>query len=307
MSDTQDQLMLRQRQKQQRQILAMMGIEQWVLPDSATLNMASITEPAASTLASMLSADYNAHTDLNAHTDTSDFNGANGTNDLVLSDSNAASDGRYSSYNLQVLDTSAQQPVTPAVIEAKAERLDRGELSAEPLSADSPSIDDPNVYHIDSTRKSASINPTVNNSLTQAIEPLLEQVNSADIAESLVTVAPFDLQGGRYGNWVLLVDIQALNSDSEKLWQNISRALNLSHETSSFPICAGMDSAELANASFAGYVFKIGRSEEVLVGALTALPDALVHPHLQAVPSLDEMLADSTLKRQFWQQLSKPL
>jgi DNA polymerase III psi subunit len=296
MSDTRDQLMLRQRQKQQRQILAMMGIEQWVLPDSATLNMASITEPAASTLASMLSADYNVHTGISAHTDPSD-----------PSDSNAASDGRYSSPNLQVLDTSAQQPVTLAVIEANAERLDSGELSAEPLSADSPSIDDPNVYHIDSTRKSASINPTINNPLTQAVEPLLEQVNSANIAEPLVTVAPFDLQGGRYGNWVLLVDIQALNSDSEKLWQNISRALNLSHETSSFPICAGMDSAELANASFAGYVFKIGRSEEVLVGALTALPDALVHPHLQAVPSLDEMLADSTLKRQFWQQLSKPL
>ena len=42
MSDTPEQLILRQRQRQQRQILAMMGIEQWVQPNSPTMNMTSI-------------------------------------------------------------------------------------------------------------------------------------------------------------------------------------------------------------------------------------------------------------------------
>ena len=65
-----------------------------------------------------------------------------------------------------------------------------------------------------------------------------------------------------------------------------------------------MDTAELANASLAGYIFKIGRSEEVLVAALTELPEGLIHPNLAIVPTLDEMLADNTLKRQLWEQIS---
>ena len=123
--------------------------------------------------------------------------------------------------------------------------------------------------------------------------------------ESFKKVAPFDLQGGRYGDWVILVDIQALNNDSQKLWQNITQALSISCETTSFPICEGMDTAELANASLAGYVFKIGRREEIKVAALTVLPDGLEHPNFTTVPTLDEMLKDSKLKRQLWEQLSK--
>ncbi|WP_254423090.1 hypothetical protein [Psychrobacter sp. DAB_AL32B] len=75
-------------------------------------------------------------------------------------------------------------------------------------------------------------------------------------------------------------------------------------ETTSFPICEGMDTAELANASLAGYVFKIGRSEEIQVAALTLLPDGLEHPNLTTAPTLDEMLTDSRLKRQLWKLLS---
>ena len=122
--------------------------------------------------------------------------------------------------------------------------------------------------------------------------------------ESFTKVAPFDLQGGRYGDWVILVDIHALNHDSQKLWQNITQVLSISCETTSFPICEGMDTAELANASLAGYVFKIGRSEEIQVVTLTALPEGLEHPNRTTAPTLDEMLTDSNLKRQLWEQLS---
>ena len=65
-----------------------------------------------------------------------------------------------------------------------------------------------------------------------------------------------------------------------------------------------MDIAELANASFAGYIFKIGRSEEIKVAALTPLPEGLEHPTLTTVPTLDEMLADNSLKRRLWEILS---
>ena len=55
--------------------------------------------------------------------------------------------------------------------------------------------------------------------------PVKSQVKPKEIYDSinddsLKKVAPFDLQGGRYGDWVIVVDIKALNSDSQKLWQN---------------------------------------------------------------------------------------
>ena len=65
-----------------------------------------------------------------------------------------------------------------------------------------------------------------------------------------------------------------------------------------------MDTAELANASLAGYIFRIGLREEIQVAALTALPDGLYHPNLTIVPTLDDMLADSDAKRKLWEQIS---
>src|SRR5699024_2779287 len=46
MSDVQDPLIVLQHRMQQRQILAMMGINQWVQPSSETLNIADISAPA---------------------------------------------------------------------------------------------------------------------------------------------------------------------------------------------------------------------------------------------------------------------
>ena len=46
MSDIQDPLIVLQHRMQQRQILAMMGINQWVQPSSETMNIADISAPA---------------------------------------------------------------------------------------------------------------------------------------------------------------------------------------------------------------------------------------------------------------------
>src|SRR5690606_35965110 len=45
MSDIQDPLIVLQHRMQQRQILAMMGINQWVQPSSETMNIADIAAP----------------------------------------------------------------------------------------------------------------------------------------------------------------------------------------------------------------------------------------------------------------------
>ncbi|WP_350557747.1 hypothetical protein [Psychrobacter sp. CAL346-MNA-CIBAN-0220] len=280
MNDTQDDLILRQRQVQQRQILAMMGIEQWVQPSSPTISMANIPAP---------------------------------TVQQPVEDQQPISelDVEHASF-----EPKAPMQDTPTIIGDYEHTV--------PIDTD---ISDGHKSTIDTAESSTIKAPVApdNQVVTQTVaqqwvEPLVETVTSSisDVAltapdntvknnnnNSLNKVAPFDLQGGRYGNWVLLIDIQALNNDSQKLWQNITQALSLSCETSSFPICAGMDTTELANASFAGYIFKIGRSEEVLIAALTALPDGIEHPNLTSVPTLNEMLTDSHLKKQFWHQLSK--
>lgn len=274
MSNTQNDTVLQQRhlqqrhlqqQAQQRQILAMMGIGQWIQPSSATLSIDDIVN--ATTL-----------------TDVSD--------------------------SAQLVQPSVESPVLQST-----NNQDPSDLSASPPSAladidDNAIVNPVNNAFADVLEDIIEAAPTV----ADSVQPLIERVTapiglkSTGIShdKSIVDkVAPFDLQGGRYNNWVLIVDIQALNSDSQKLWQNITKALSLECETISFPICAGMDTAELANASLAGYLFKIGRTEESQVAALTELPSGLTHPNLVDVATLEAMLSDSMLKHQLWEQISQ--
>lgn len=312
MSDTQDPLTVLQRRVQQRQILAMMGINQWVQPESETINMADI----ATASVEPSNADY---TDIESNNneviasvrvvDTVDQpSGGYDINDYNASDYVADEFGT----DLQATTeqtASEQSPVTYSFDSVDSTTVSSSAASSNAVSSSAGS----NYHDILST---ASNQTAVTSTNAQTEQPQFAQSNfpQSDFPQSnnddninddsLKKVAPFDLQGGRYGDWVILVDIKALNSDSQKLWQNITQALSITCETTSFPICDGMDTAELANASLAGYIFRIGRSEEIKVAALTALPDGLQHPNLTTVPTLEEMLADSDAKRQLWEQIS---
>lgn len=293
MSDIQDPLIVLQHRMQQRQILAIMGINQWVQPSSETLSIADISAPTLPEQTTANSTLSNASTPSNATASftTSTEQPSIASSNIESSNINAISDmvddesnHSYDDANETGLSHSDQQsPVTYS------------------FDSTAPDISKPAVTSLVNTVVQQTAIDNVNNA------PSFEDVgfkenNFKD--DSFKKVVPFDLQGGRYGDWVILVDIQALNNDSQKLWQNITQALSISCETTSFPICEGMDTAELANASLAGYIFKIGRSEEIKVAALTALPDGLEHPNLSTVPTLDDMLADSSLKCQLWEQLS---
>ncbi|WP_426240986.1 hypothetical protein [Psychrobacter sp. TWP2-1-2] len=299
MSDIQDPLIILQHRMQQRQILAMMGINQWVQPSSDTLSIADISAPTLpdpSTTHSTIVNTSTASISAAATTEQPSVKYPNG-DDISVGMSHSASADSLSGI---VDDESANHYYDDA--------NEIGLHHSDPQS--------PVTYSFDSTASDIS-KPAV----TSLVNTVVQQTSIVDIndassfengsfkeegfqEESFKKVAPFDLQGGRYGDWVILVDIQALNHDSQKLWQNITQALSISCETTSFPICEGMDTAELANASLAGYVFKIGRSEEIQVVTLTALPEGLKHPNLTTAPTLDEMLTDSNLKRQLWEQLS---
>lgn len=295
MSDIQDPLIILQHRMQQRQILAMMGINQWVQPSSETLSVADISAPALPDAVTANASIVASHSNATASTTS--------TEQPSIESSNIESP------NIHAISGMVDDESNHSYDDAN----ETGLSHSDPQS--------PVTYHFDSTA------PVISNAVTSLVNTVVQQTAFGDInnaascedgsfknsgfnregfqEESFKKVAPFDLQGGRYGDWVILVDIQALNNDSQKLWQNVTQALSISCETTSFPICEGMDTAELANASLAGYVFKIGRREEIKVAALTVLPDGLEHPNFTTVPTLDEMLKDSKLKRQLWEQLSK--
>ena len=297
MSDIQDPLIVLQHRMQQRQILAMMGINQWVQPSSATMNIADIAAPA---ILDSISADSTIH----------DISTAPISSATTIKQPSVAS-SNTNAINVEMSSiTSADAPasiVDDASINHYYDNTNDNEIDLSETNLSHSDPQSPVTYSFDTTAPNTS-----NQAVTSLVDTVVQQTAVAseqayfgnDQHENIVKVAPFDLQGGRYGNWVILIDIQALNNDSQKLWQNITQALSISCETTSFPICEGMDTAELANASFAGYVFKIGRSEEIQVLTLTALPEGLEHPNLTTAPTLDEMLADSRLKRQLWEMLS---
>jgi|GEM_PF-387735 len=311
MSDTQDPLTVLQRRVQQRQILAMMGINQWVQPESETINMADI----ATASVEQSNADY---TDIESNNnevvsarivDTVD----QPTDGYDINDYNA--NGYVADeYETDLQATTEQTASEQSPVTYSFDSVDSNTVSSSAASSDAVSSSAGSNFHdIPSTASNQTAVTSTNapieqpqfaqNNFPQSSFPQSASDDSIN-DDSLKKVAPFDLQGGRYGDWVILVDIKALNSDSQKLWQNITQALSITCETTSFPICDGMDTAELANASLAGYIFRIGRSEEIQVAALTALPDGLQHPNLTTVPTLEAMLADSDAKRQLWEQIS---
>ncbi|WP_313206134.1 hypothetical protein [Psychrobacter faecalis] len=293
MSDIQDPLIVLQHRMQQRQVLAMMGINQWVQSSSETLSIADISAPALLEQTIANSTLANTRTASITSTEQPSIKFSNNKSSHIASP------------NINAIADIVDDESNHSYDDANETGLSHSDLQS------------PVTYHFDSTAPDISkpaVTSLVNTVVQQtALSGINDTASFEDSSskennfkeESFKKVAPFDLQGGRYGDWVILVDIQALNNDSQKLWQNITQALSISCETTSFPICEGMDTAELANASLAGYVFKIGRREEIKVAALTVLPDGLEHPNFTTVPTLDEMLTDSSLKRQLWEQLSK--
>ncbi|CAM3479637.1 hypothetical protein GCM10016272_07360 [Psychrobacter glaciei] len=288
MSDIQDPLIVLQHRMQQRQILAMMGINQWVQPSSATINMADISAPIIPDPTEDTSTQYNTSTQAVP-------------SDINIEQSSIEQQGNAAA-NVDMSNISFADSVSALVND---EPISHYYHDANDIGLAQPDAQSPVTYSFDTSVPDVPVKSLVDEITQQTTAAIgqspIAHINSDD---SFKKVTPFDLQGGRYGDWVILVDIQALNNDSQKLWKNITQALSITCETTSFPICEGMDTAELANASLAGYVFKIGRSEEIKVAALTALPEGLEHPHFTTVPTLEEMLADSSLKRQLWERLS---
>ena len=178
------------------------------------------------------------------------------------------------------------------------------ELTVKPdntSAADSPVVDQPTA-----NQEQLTANPI--QALKKKFVASEEQTAKAKVslADSLEQVAPFEILGVSFKDWVLIADAEALKLPQQlTLWENILSALSISPQVLKFPICPGISDKESANASVAGFVFCLAKRNDVKVGAVTNMPKSLEHPQLTTLPSLADMLQDSELKKQLWQKLNQ--
>lgn len=128
----------------------------------------------------------------------------------------------------------------------------------------------------------------------------------------------FALQGVRFGQWVLIVDMLLMSRDEQSLWQSLKNAL--SNQASHQPITAfyreigyplvknefrsdvGLNPAQY---TFDGFVIGLCASsahhQAVQVAFLTDAPTGVITQTAQTLPSIRQMMTSPTLKKQFWQ------
>lgn len=168
-------------------------------------------------------------------------------------------------------------------------------------TADSPVVDQPIA-----NQEQLTANPI--QALKKKFVASEEQTAKAKVslADSLEQVAPFEILGVSFKDWVLIADAEALKLPQQlTLWENILSALSITPQVLKFPICPGISDKESANASVAGFVFCLAKRNDVKVGAVTNMPKSLEHPQLTTLPSLEDMLQNSELKKQLWQKLNQ--
>jgi hypothetical protein len=275
-------MMTQQRQAQRRQILAMMGVTPWVGRETVTASLQEIMAAAPElSIASPVSLATTA-------APASDIGNAN------------ANVGSSASHNTTPTSSVTEATISPSPVigngyegsaytDSGYEDADYPPMPDEIKPKGNP-IDPQFGYFED---KSAG---TANN-------PVVSSGDFADEEETQIPIEPFTLQGIRYNNWVLLVDSAALSTMAQKLWQNMQVGLSSRCDSLAFPFCKTMSTLDMANASLAGFVFKLGGSEHIQVAALTDLPEGLDHEQMVRTPLLEEMLSEPAQKRQLWQLL----
>ena len=296
-------MLTQQRQVQRRQILAIMGVTPWVGRERATASLQEI----------MAAAPVNTVKPLSVATTAAP---SSGTENSGTENSNIGA-----SLNGNV-DSGVQASPSSAINLAISATNTSASVASENLvstaSPSSVSSYEGSVY-TDSDYEDADY-PPMPDEITPKSDPIDSQfgyfddksvasssvVSSSDFTddqEAQTPIEPFTLQGFRYNNWVLLVDSAALTALGQKLWQNMQVGLSSRCESLAFPFCKTMSTLDMANASLAGFVFKLGGSEQIQVAALTDLPEGLDHEQMVRAPLLEEMLSDPAQKRQLWQLL----
>lgn len=260
---------------QQRQILAMMGLDIWVQRDRPTVNVddEAYGQQAATQVARV-----------DSPTQGKDVKGLNDPNNTPIVGNQLVTNQVAVGPDT---DTDTKPDFNPS-IETKTNHLNiNSSLTLE-----------------SNTLQSTPTNPI--QALKQKLEVPEQKPNpvTLSLADSLEQLDPFEIVGAHFKNWVLIADLEALKDEQQlKLWENILQALSLTPQILKFPICEGISDKESANASVAGFVFRLAKNNMMNVANLTAMPNGIDHPNIKSTPTLTEMLIDSSLKKQLWQSL----
>lgn len=128
----------------------------------------------------------------------------------------------------------------------------------------------------------------------------------------------FALQGVRFGQWVLIVDVLMMNRDEQSLWQSLKNALSnqANHQPITtfyreitYPLIKNEFRSDVglnpAQYTFDGFVIGLcvsaGQHQAVQVAFLTDMPTAIITQTTQSLPNIHQMMMNPTLKKQFWQ------
>lgn len=269
---------------QQRQILSMMGVEVWLQRHIPTVvvDYNVVAEGTSNQLMAAI-------TSVDSHLNESDFNETE--QDHEPAKSNVLSSGVE-----KVLSNDSENSDTLSTLPGGVNDL-----------SDLQGSD--NIQHV--ALNSLSHKPSLANvSLSSGIEAptqTMQQEVSAPVRQEthFEHVKPFELLGARYGDWVILAEGHALKDEqTSALWHNLLNALSLTAETLKFPICEGISDKESANASVAGFIFRLAKRDNAKLAVVTPLPEGIDHNRLIRVPYLTEMLEDSRQKKQLWHLLS---
>lgn len=155
----------------------------------------------------------------------------------------------------------------------------------------------------------------------QAPQPTTKPQRQSETSKSALPAhldVRFALQGVRFGQWVLIVDVLMMNRDEQSLWQSLKNAL--SNQANHQPITAfyreitypliknefrsdvGLNPAQYTFDGFViGLCVSAGQHQAVQVAFLTDMPTAIITQTTQSLPNIYQMMMNPTLKKQFWQ------
>lgn len=155
-------------------------------------------------------------------------------------------------------------------------------------------------------------------------EPQVQPNLVTNVAQAYPFASPahldirFTLQGVRFGQWVLVVDMLVMNYDEQSLWQSLKNALSnqANHQPITafyreigYPLIKNEFRSDVrlnpAQYTFDGFVIGLcvssGYHQAVQVAFLTDIPAGIIAQSTQILPSIRQMMTNLALKKQFWQ------
>lgn len=159
---------------------------------------------------------------------------------------------------------------------------------------------------------------------TNKTAAVLSKAKVADTHQQAPTVAlqtQYHLQGVRYDQWILVVDMLLMDTKARSVWLSLCQALAqhaqknaIAYHTHQvqYPFVTQDDYLEHQSLSpsqdvFLGFMFRLSlavKHTNTQVAFLTALPKGISYPNLYQLPSIDDMIGKNALKKQLWEVIT---